>query len=141
MHKSTLKDSGKECEVYDNYEEVEEIAFQPPKYCEKDAAELRYYSFFDSLNRFTLYVVCPVCGSKRAISVRKEKYETRMLDHWADMVKDRAGNKCEMADGNCSGELHAHHIIPKHLDPNKKYSVENGICLCAAHHKMIHHYM
>lgn len=140
MRKGTMK-NGKECDVYESYEEVSNIAFQPPRYCEKDAAELKYCSFFDSIGRFTLKAFCPKCGKFWAVSVKQEKYEQRMLSHWTDLVKERAGNRCEMADAQCNGDLHAHHIIPKHLCPDRQYDVENGICLCAAHHKMIHRYM
>lgn len=128
-------------DIYDTYAEVCEIAYNPPRYCEKCAKELTYFSFFDSMDRFTLKAGCNNCKSSRAVSMKKEKYEQRMLDHWTKLVKERAGDRCEMADEKCSGELHAHHIIPKHLDPGKKYDIENGMCLCAAHHKMIHHYM
>lgn len=139
MHKGRYHN--READIYDSYAEVCEIAHDPPRYCEKHAEELMYFSFFDSMNRFTLKAGCKICGNSRAISLKKEKYEQRMLDHWTKLVKERSGDRCEMADEKCNGELHAHHIIPKHLDPGKKYDVENGICLCAAHHKMIHHYM
>lgn len=137
----TVNRNGKECILYETFSEVEEIAFLPPRYCEKDKGELIYWSFFDSLNRFTLKAYCPVCKESKAIAVKKEKYEANRLKRWTKLVKDRAGHRCEMADSNCSGALHAHHIIPKHLDPEKQYDVENGLCLCEAHHKMIHHYM
>mgnify|MGYP003317685511 CR=1 FL=1 len=139
MHKGHYRN--READIYDTYEEVCESAYNPPRYCDKCGKELMYFSFFDSMNRFTLKAGCRTCRDSHAISVKKEKYEQRMLDHWTKMIKERAENRCEMANEKCSGELHAHHIIPKHLDPGKKYDVENGICLCAAHHKMIHHYM
>lgn len=141
MHKGHLYKNGRECDIYDEYSEVQRLAYSPPRFCEKDGAELRYCSFLDRLNRFTLKAYCPKCKKFWAVSLRKEAYEEKMLEHWTAMVKERAGNKCEMADSRCEGELHAHHIIPKHLDPDKKYDVENGMCLCAAHHRMIHHYM
>lgn len=141
MHKGKLSANGRECEIYDTYEEVEEIAFSPPRYCDKDGTELNYCSFFDNLNRFTLKALCPKCKKFWAVCVKEEKYEEKMLANWSKLVKERAGNKCEMASDKCEGKLHSHHIIPKHLDPTKKYDVENGMCLCAAHHKMIHSYM
>lgn len=139
--KLTKDKNGRECTLYETYSEISEIAYSPPRYCEQDGTELLYYSFFDRLNRFTLKAGCPKCKNSRAISVKQEKYEEHCLNRWAHMVKKRAGNRCEMADSKCNGGLHAHHIIPKHLDPDKQYCVENGICLCEAHHKMIHSYM
>lgn len=141
MHKGRLHSNGRECDIYDSYSEVEQIAYLPPKHCDKCGTKLVYCSFMDSLNRFTLKAYCRKCGTGHAVSVKKEKYKDRMLKHWADRVKERAEYQCEMAGPDCDGALHAHHIIPKHLDPNRKYDVENGICLCEAHHKKIHRYM
>lgn len=132
---------GRICVKYDTFEEVIEIAVNPPRFCDKCGNELIFWSFYDSLNRFTLKAGCVACNETRAISVNEEKYEERRLKKWADMVKKRAGYKCEMASSKCGGKLHAHHIVPKHADPNKAYDVENGMCLCESHHKMIHRYM
>ena len=77
MHKGTMGKSGRECDIYDGYEEVEAIAFRPPRYCDKDATELVYYSFFDSMNRFTLKAGCKTCKRSWAVSVKEEKYEER----------------------------------------------------------------
>lgn len=133
--------SGRNCTYYDSLEEVKELAFNPPRFCENCGSPLMYWSFYDDLDRFTLKAGCKNCGYNRAIALNKDKYEANMLKHWTKLVKDRAGNRCEMASPECSGELHAHHMIPKHLDPNLKYRVENGICLCETHHKLIHRYM
>ena len=133
--------NGRECTLYERRSEVSSIAPDPPWYCDVDGNELVYYSFFDIKGRCTLRARCPKCKKDWAIAVNNDKYEERMLKHWSDMVKERAMYKCEMADGKCKGPLHAHHMIPKHLDPDKKYAVENGMCLCEAHHKMIHSYM
>jgi len=141
MRKGHLNGTDTECNIYESFDEVLEDAFNPPRFCQKCGSELVFYSFHDSLGRFTLKAACPKCRDKFALSQKEESYEKHMLAHWTKLVKERAGNRCEMEDGKCSGDLHAHHIIPKHLDPNKKYEVTNGICLCEAHHKMIHHYM
>lgn len=141
MHKGHLHANGREVDIYDSFEEVCEIAYDPPRYCERDSTELVYYSFYDQLNRFTLKAGCKTCGKNWAVGIKKENYEHRMLQHWARLVKERANFKREMSTGQCAGLLHAHHIIPKHLEPNRKYDVENGMCLCEKHHKMIHLYM
>ena len=147
MRTGTLRDTGNDCTIYDSLEEaLKEVGEPPvqsfyPKYCNKCGNVLIYYSFCDTLNRFTLKVVCEKCHDKWAISLSPEAYERNMLKRWTERVKERDGNKCRMQDDKCKGPLHAHHIIPKHLDPSKKYEVENGITLCEAHHKMIHRYM
>ena len=140
MKQGTLR-NGKECTIY-GFDEVKELTkFEPPRYCNKDATELQYYGFYDSLDRFTIKAGCKKCGDSWALPQNEQAYENNMLKHWTKRVKDKADNRCEMANEFCKGELHAHHIIPKHLDPSRKYDVENGICLCEAHHKMIHKYM
>lgn len=140
MYISRMK-NGKECEVY-TYEEIKELTkVEPPKYCSQDATELQYYAFYDSLDRFTIKAGCPKCMNSQSLPQNEESYHKNMLKHWTKRVKNRADNRCEMADENCKGDLHAHHIIPKHLAPSRQYDVTNGLCLCEAHHKMIHRYM
>ena len=141
MYTGSFKNIDRECEIYEAYDEVAAIAYAPPRFCERCGSELVYCSFHDSIGRFTLKAYCKKCHSNHAVSVREDKYEQRMLEHWTKLVKKRAENRCEMAGPDCSGDLHAHHIIPKHLEPSRKYDVENGICLCEAHHKKIHQYM
>lgn len=140
MHKGTKK-NGTECMVFDSYEEVCKEAFNPPKYCSKYGTALSFISFHDSLGRYTLQAGCRKCKDIFAISSTMENYHKHMLSRWTEMVKKRAGYKCEMADDKCSGELHAHHIIPRAADPAKQYDITNGMCLCARHHKMIHKFM
>lgn len=132
---------GREGTIYESFAEVEEIAHKPPRFCEIDGTELRYFSFYDSLNRFTLKAYCKTCKKYEAITVKKEKYEEKMLSRWREMVIERDGHRCRMANKDCKGPLHAHHIVPKGADPNQKFNVENGMCLCEAHHKMIHKFM
>lgn len=93
MHKGRLHPNGKQVDIYDSYEEVCEIAYDPPRYCERDSTELIYYSFFDSMNRFTLKAKCNTCGRSGAVGIKKENYEDRMLKRWAQLVKERAGYK------------------------------------------------
>lgn len=137
----TAMKGDREYTIYDSQEEASEVAYSPPKYCEKCGNILIYCSFYDSSDRFTVKAYCQQCRRNWAVPLRQEKYEEGKLKRWEKAVKERAGYQCEMIDDKCSGDLHAHHIIPKHLDPSKKYDITNGMCLCAAHHKMIHHYM
>lgn len=53
---------------------------------------------------------------------------------WRKAVKDSDGWKCRIADENCNGRLEAHHILPWSKFPELRYSINNGITLCHAHH-------
>ena len=143
MHPGKFRETGEEVTIYDSWDEVTAISLRAPRYCQRCGAPLQYASFYDSINRFTLKGYCPTkkCGYSIVPSLHEEAYEKHMLDRWAKLVKERAFNRCEMESKECDGELHAHHIIPKGLDPSKMFDVENGLCLCAAHHKKIHSYM
>lgn len=132
---------GRDIVQYEDIEEVKILSKNPPVFCSKCGEKLLHWSFFDSIGRFSLKATCPSCYASVFLPVNEEAYEERMLKRWADTVKKRAFYKCEMASPQCHGKLHAHHMIPKHADPHRKYDVSNGICLCEAHHKMIHSYM
>lgn len=124
------------------YEEVCGIVgYSPPKYCNKCGIPLQFWEFYDSLNRYTLKAFCEKCHDKWAISINRKSYEEKMLQRWAERVKERDGNVCRMCDENCFGSLHAHHIIPKGLNSARAYDVDNGITLCEFHHKQIHSFM
>jgi hypothetical protein len=128
--------------VYDSIDEVVKITgYQPPLFCNKCGKPLKYFSLYDALDRFTIKASCKDCYEKWAIPMTEEKYEEKMLERWAERVKKRDGYTCRMPDANCKGELHSHHMIPKKMAPSKKYDVDNGICLCAYHHKLIHSFM
>lgn len=57
------------------------------------------------------------------------------LEEWACKVRKRQPY-CAI----CGTRLHlqVHHIIPVNKHPELKYSIENGIVLCARHHLMVH---
>lgn len=66
-----------------------------------------------------------------------KKSEIRKLDQlWAKKIKERAGHKCEY----CLEEgehvwLNACHIFGRR-NRTLRWDMENGICLCVAHHRM-----
>ena len=141
MHPAITR-SGRSCEKFDDYAEVcRTVGYDPPKYCNKCGVELGYISFFDSLERYTVKAGCPKCKDSWAVAISREKYEAKMLERWTHRVKDRDHNRCRMENAQCSGDLHAHHMIPKAADPSKMFDVENGITLCEFHHKKIHRFM
>lgn len=53
---------------------------------------------------------------------------------WHKAVKNRDGWKCKISNGDCSGRLEAHHILPWSSHPELRYEVNNGIALCHFHH-------
>jgi hypothetical protein len=71
-------------------------------------------------------------GGKMAIKLTDKK----LLKLWADICKERAGWKCEVADCNTRGtQLHAHHIFSRR-HASLRYRIDNAICLCSVHHSL-----
>lgn len=56
------------------------------------------------------------------------------LSSWANAVKRRDGNTCQWCGEDDSRLLHAHHVIPRRVNPALALSLENGITLCANCH-------
>lgn len=63
----------------------------------------------------------------------KKHLDGRYRD-WMKAVKNRDGWKCQISNGDCSGQLEAHHILPWRDYPELRYQVNNGITLCCFHH-------
>ncbi len=61
----------------------------------------------------------------------RKQLEKRLDLAWARAVKNRAGFKCEYC-GKMS-TLNAHHIYSR-AKKSVRWDVDNGICLCVAHH-------
>lgn len=55
---------------------------------------------------------------------------------WVNAVKAKTGGRCAIC-GAIDGVV-AHHIIPYSIDKDNRMNVNNGILLCAKHHKMAH---
>lgn len=76
-------------------------------------------------------------GVKRLPKATKEwtgKVTAKMCDDlWAQVVKKRAGYKCEKDRCNKTTNLQAHHIISRQVW-SLRHDLENGICLCIGHH-------
>jgi len=51
---------------------------------------------------------------------------------WSKLIKDRAGNRCQIC-GSVSS-LNSHHIIGR-VNHVLRWDLKNGICLCASCHK------
>jgi hypothetical protein len=61
----------------------------------------------------------------------------RLDNLWRDVVKLRAGKKCERCGR--TEELHSHHIFERTNFPTR-WDLDNGICLCALCHSIAHKY-
>lgn len=81
------------------------------------------------------------CGhfiGKTCLSQEELSYETK-LKYWGQSIRTRDGNKCKKCGETQQGiNLHAHHIIPKEVDPSKVFDMSNGITLCSSCHKKEH---
>ena len=64
---------------------------------------------------------------------RLKAYDTK-YKYWMLGVKKRDGWKCRIDNCQCRGKVEAHHILPWQDYPELRYEVNNGICLCQAHH-------
>ena len=53
---------------------------------------------------------------------------------WSRSVKNRDGWKCKISNGDCSGQVVAHHILSWRDYAELRYQINNGITLCHAHH-------
>ena len=74
---------------------------------------------------------------RAAINLRANNYfevYTTAYVEWRTKVYRRDNYACCLADGNCTGDLEAHHIVPRRESKLLWYDVDNGITLCHAHH-------
>jgi len=53
---------------------------------------------------------------------------------WSKSVKNRDGWVCKISNGDCSGQVVAHHILSWKEHVELRYEVNNGITLCQFHH-------
>lgn len=73
----------------------------------------------------------------KVLSTRPERktLEKKCLKLWAELVKLRAGNRCEYFMCGSTSRLNAHHFFTKGAHASVRYEPNNGICLCYNHHK------
>jgi len=63
--------------------------------------------------------------------LEKRKIKKQFLE-WSKNVKERDNYQCVIC--KCTKYLHTHHIIPREIHP-LRFDIDNGITLCAKHHK------
>ena len=74
-------------------------------------------------------------GSIHNITAQQYHYA---LYYWSKTIKKKFGNKCQICHTS-SKTLHAHHIFAKAKHPQLSLNVNNGVLLCEAHHRELHH--
>ena len=78
---------------------------------------------------------CPIYGAilypKGFIKTEELPYTTNDLHVWSQEVLERAEHKCEICGEPAE---HAHHIIPKKLEPFLATDPENGLAVCVKCH-------
>ena len=66
---------------------------------------------------------------------KKKKITRNMLDAlYSKIVRTRAGNRCEYDGCGSTGSCQCHHIFGR-VNYSVRWYLDNGICLCATHHK------
>lgn len=73
-------------------------------------------------------------ADRSKLVVSEKKHLDSKYRIWMREVKNRDGWKCRIANGDCSGRLEAHHILPWRSHPELRYQINNGITLCVFHH-------
>lgn len=68
------------------------------------------------------------------IKLGDRNFHDPLYKQWHMAIKNRDGWKCRISNGDCSGKLEAHHILPWSKFLALRYEVNNGIALCHFHH-------
>lgn len=71
-------------------------------------------------------------GRKEDEKKELRKWKNKCLKLWSQIVRERAGNKCEFCGS--TKYLNSHHIVGKKFKP-LRFEILNGICLYANCHK------
>ena len=73
---------------------------------------------------------------KRRIKFKSDSRQTQADKLWAELIKLRAGGKCEYTGK--TDNLHAHHLAGKSTY-RLRYDLDNGMCLNGGIHKFVAH--
>jgi len=69
-------------------------------------------------------------------NVEKHERNNKPYYHWRYLVFERDNWKCRINNCDCDGRIIAHHILGWKHFPELRYSINNGITLCHAHHPL-----
>jgi len=75
----------------------------------------------------------PAVRSARKTKTTRQKTTDKLDKLWAQVVKLRAGNRCEMCGK--TGRLNSHHIYSR-SNLRVRWHIPNGVCLCAGCHAL-----
>jgi len=84
-------------------------------------------------------------SKKRKVNKETKTYQNKiirrlkkkLLNLWSLKIKEKVGNKCEV-DGCLTGNaLNSHHVENFVVNPELRYDLHNGVCLCQSHHKFL----
>ncbi len=64
-------------------------------------------------------------------------FDDPLYKKWRKDIYTRDNFKCQWPNCNTKKKLNAHHIKTWAGYPGLRYSIDNGITLCSAHHKLI----
>lgn len=71
---------------------------------------------------------------RTTVKQSEKKHLNGLYREWMKSVKERDNWKCRMTNDSCKGRLESHHIYDWINHPGLRYSINNGITLCHAHH-------
>lgn len=72
------------------------------------------------------------CGKPYHPDIYARKPQTENLDNlWSQIVKARAGGKCEVC--GVTKSLNSHHIFSR-SNRSVRWDLNNGVCVCVSHH-------
>lgn len=69
---------------------------------------------------------------------RQQMMQTGEYRQWRRAVLARDGKRCQQPDEDCRGPLHVHHLLDWARYPALRFTVANGMTLCAYHHRRQH---
>lgn len=96
----------------------------------------------ESIESFEKYKARAIKEQQYELNKEKYKDERYSIEYciWRDAVYDKANRTCEDC-GKKPKKIHAHHILCWSDNPDKRYSVDNGKCLCIPCHIKYHPWM
>ena len=71
--------------------------------------------------------------ASRKADISSKYWRTKADKLWSKVVRDNAGNKCEVC-GDSESTLNAHHLFDR-ARKDTRHLTANGVCLCPTHHK------
>lgn len=67
----------------------------------------------------------------------QRNYREDLYTAFRRQVRARDNRTCQWTDCGVRKHIQVHHILPWKTHPWLRYDVDNGICLCKKHHKIV----